>query len=142
MLSTNNWYFLGFWRSTFYANLFLYYYQNEWLLDTKKRDLRKARLFRNTFRLIDNFCVINYHLEFTSIYSSELQLEKKNISTPEVSFLGFSIIIVCMPHLDSNFPSNIYYTSTFSEFLRFTRITLNMNTFVGLSNRLLKRIHK
>ena len=40
-------------KGVFIASLFLYYYENKWLLDTKKRDFRKARLFINTFRIID-----------------------------------------------------------------------------------------
>ena len=61
------------------ANLFLKYYENKWLLDTntKKSDLRKAILFSNTFRFIDDLCAINDELEFDgdfkNISSSELQ---------------------------------------------------------------------
>ena len=40
----------------FMANLFLYYYENKLLLDTKKRDLLKARFFSNTFHFIDDLC--------------------------------------------------------------------------------------
>ena len=78
------------------VNLFLYYYEKKWLLGTKKGDVRKLRLFSNTFRFIDDLCVINDHLEFDrnfkNIYSSELRLNKENISTSEASFLDLSII--------------------------------------------------
>ena len=111
--------------------------------------------------------VINNHLEFNrnfkNIYLSELQLKKEEILTSEVSGLDFYIIvenkkfktqpydkrdvfffstIVRMPHLDSKIPSNIYYESIGSETLRFVRNTSDVNTFVTLSNLILKRTQK
>ena len=50
------------------ADLFQYHYENEWLLDNKKRDLQNARFFGNLFRLINNLTTINYHLGFNQIY--------------------------------------------------------------------------
>ena len=47
-----------------------------------------------------------------------------------------------MPHLDNNIPSNIYYASIGFEILRFTWTTSDINTFVTLSNRILKRKQK
>ena len=47
----------------FMANLFLYYFKNKWLLDTKKTDLHKVSPFSNKFRFIDDLCTINDHLE-------------------------------------------------------------------------------
>ena len=46
------------------SNLVLYYYENKWLLDTKKIDLLQVCLFSDTFCFIDDLCSINYHLEF------------------------------------------------------------------------------
>ena len=59
------------------ANLFLKYYENRWLLDTKKRDLCKARHFNNTFRFIDEFIIdeLEFDRDFKNIYSSELQTQ-------------------------------------------------------------------
>ena len=37
----------------FMTNLFLCYYENKWLLDTKKRDLKKARVQSNLFPFTD-----------------------------------------------------------------------------------------
>ena len=78
------------------ANLFLYYYENKWLLDTKKRDLSKAHLFSNMVRFKDDLCAINDYLEFdrnlNNIYPSDLLLKKENISTCQVSFLDLSVI--------------------------------------------------
>ena len=49
--------------ATLMANLFVYSYENKWLLDTKKRYLPKAGLLSNAFRFIDGFRAINYHLK-------------------------------------------------------------------------------
>ena len=90
---------LSFWKiigmtmdselARFMAYLFLCYYENKWLLDAKKRDLRKA--LSNTFHFIDGLCAINNHLDFDryfkNIYPSELQVKKKNISTSGASML-------------------------------------------------------
>lgn len=58
-------------------NLFLKYYENRWLLDTKKSDLCKARHFSNTFRFIDEFIIdgLEFDRDFKNIYSSELQTQ-------------------------------------------------------------------
>ena len=84
-------------QAPFMANLFLYYYENRWLLDTKKRDLLKARFFSNTFHFIEDLCTIKDHLKFDrnfkNIYPSKLQLKKGNISTSEALFLELCIII-------------------------------------------------
>lgn len=45
----------------FTENLFLYYFDNKELLDTKKQHLRKARLFSNEFRFVDDFSIKNLH---------------------------------------------------------------------------------
>ena len=72
------------WVSTQY--LFLYYYENKWLLDTKKRDLQKARLFSNLFCFIDDLCAINNHLEFQKNY--------KDIYPSKLEFKSDSIILI------------------------------------------------
>ena len=59
------------------AYLFLYYYENKWLLDTKNKRSTKNTSFDNLFRVTDDLCAINDHMEF----------EKKiqNIYPPELS---------------------------------------------------------
>ena len=47
-----------------------------------------------------------------------------------------------MLHLDSNIPSSINNASIGSERLRFTRTTFGINTYVTLSDRLLKKMEK
>ena len=66
-----------------YISLGLIYLHVFMLSDTKKRDLRKAYFFSNTFYFIEDLCVINDHLEcdrnFKKIYMSESQLKKEKI---------------------------------------------------------------
>ena len=37
----------------FMAILFLFFYENKWLVELKKKDVVSARKFRNTFRFIE-----------------------------------------------------------------------------------------
>ena len=63
------------------TNLFLYYYERELLLQTKKRELRKARIFANIFRFVDSLCTFNNpecENSFNDICPGELELKKEN----------------------------------------------------------------
>ena len=104
----------------------------------------------------------NFERVFKNVYPSELQLRKENISTSKVSPLDFSIIteskkvkiqsgnkrdefpfsVVCTSDMDNNVPSNIYYASKSSEFLRFARTNSEMHSFLTLSIRHLQRKQK
>ena len=61
----------------FIANLFLYYYERKWLLDTKIKDLHIVHIFSNTFRFVEDLSSTNNHLEFDrnfkSMYTFQLQ---------------------------------------------------------------------
>ena len=148
----------------FMANLFLYFYENKWLLELKKKDLHKARLFSNTFRFIDDLCTINDNNEFErnyqQIYPVELELKKENNSNLEASFLDLSITlenkhfntklfdkrdafpfsIVRMPDLNGNILCHVFYGSIFSEFLRIARATLKYMDFLPKSRELVERM--
>ena len=110
-------------------------------------------------------CTINDHLEFgknfKDTYPSELELKKENIPTSEASLElstdienntcktkfyekreAFPLLVIQIPHLDSNIPLNIYYASIGSEILKFARTASDSKTFATLSNRLLKRMQK
>ena len=132
---TNHWCFNVFSPSTYYGkSVFILLRENKLLLNTRRKDLRKARLFSNTFCFIDNLCAISIYLELDrnlkNVYPSELQLKKENISTSEKSFLDLSIIteekkvqtqfydkkdkllfFYFFCHFDSHIPSNIYYAT-------------------------------
>ena len=50
------------------ANLFLSCYERKRLLQTKKRDMRKAGIFSNIFRIIDDLCSFSDDELFFSIW--------------------------------------------------------------------------
>ena len=83
--------------ASFFANLFLYFYEKKWMNDLKKNDLIKARKLCNIFRFIDDLNSINDGEEFESnysnIYPEELQLSKENTDKYETSFLDLNIKI-------------------------------------------------
>ena len=66
----------------FMANLFLYFCENKWVSELRKKDLQKARLISNTFRLFDDLCALNNKRLFekccSEIYPQELELKKEN----------------------------------------------------------------
>ena len=79
----------------FFANLFLYYYESNWIKSIKKNDLIRARRLCNIFRFIDDLSVINdaeeFENNFKHIYPKELELTKENVNYSEVSFLDLNI---------------------------------------------------
>ena len=62
------------------VSLFLYYYESEWLLQTKKWEMGKACIFSSIFRFIDDLCFFSNN-EFENyckdIYPDELILKKE-----------------------------------------------------------------
>ena len=73
----------------FIVNLFLYYYEQECLLQTEKWDLQKAQIFSSIFRFIDNPCSFS-----NDVYPDELILEKENEDLFQALFLDL-LIEVC-----------------------------------------------
>ena len=55
---------------------------------------------------------------------------------------AFPFSIVLVPHLDSNIPSNIFYTSIRPEILGVHKTALDVNTFITLAKLFLKRMKK
>ena len=66
----------------FFANLFLFYYESEWLQNLKNSQYHRARKFGNVFRFIDDLIAINDGKEFSTsfqeIYPPELELKQEN----------------------------------------------------------------
>ena len=117
----------------FFANLFLFYYESEWLRNIKKTDQCRARKFRNIFRFIDDLVAINDGLEFSKsyseIYPTELELKRENANTNYASFLDldinvidnkletklydkrntFKFSVVRFPYKCSNIPSKMFF---------------------------------
>ena len=138
----------------FFANLFLYYYENTWLRKIQKTDIARARRFANTFRFIDDLSILNDGGEFSrsyiEIYPPELELGRQNANTSYASFLDLSIRIqngkfdtclfdkrdnfpfniVRMPFSSSNMPSKIFYSTIGAEILRIARATTKTDDFI------------
>ena len=65
----------------FFANLFLFYYEAEWIKSMKNKNYSKAKKFSHVFRFIDDLLAINdgeqFLNNFLDIYPPELELKKK-----------------------------------------------------------------
>ena len=83
--------------ASFFANLFLFFYESRWLKSIKNTNYGVARKFGNIFRFIDDLIAINDGNEFENhyneIYPSALILKKKNTSYTETTFLDFHLCI-------------------------------------------------
>ena len=149
----------------FMANLFLYFYENKWILKTKKSNLKEARMFGNTFRFIDDLIAINdggtFEKNYKNIYPEELELKKENHDINEATFLDLNIhisnsnnfnislfdkrdtfpfSIVRMPFLCSNIPTKMFYSSLGAEILRIARANNNKISFVKSTKGIINRM--
>ena len=148
----------------FFANFFLYFFEREWLLKLKRRDIVQARKFGNCFRFIDDLNILNDCGEFSQyiseIYPKELTLNKENECDQRASFLDlfisvenhkfsfslydkrddFQFSIVRMPHSISNIPSSIFYSSVGAEVLRIARANSNVDSFLKSTKVIISRM--
>ena len=149
----------------FMANLFLYYFESNWINNLKKESLQRARRFLHTFRFIDDLLTINDHGEFSNsfkeIYPPELQLNLEH-SGNQVSFLDLQITnenghlntklfdkrddfpfsIVRLPFHSSNIPSKMFYSSIGAEILRIGRVCSSTDNFLLSCRTLIKRVKR
>ena len=131
----------------FMANLFLYYYENKYMKQLTKVDVRMARKFGNIFRFIDDLHAMNdgqlFSKVYKDIYPKDQELKKENDGFENATFLdlentiidkefdlklydkrdAFPFSIVRMPYLCSNMPSRIFYATIGSEILRIATCT-------------------
>ena len=154
---------MGIDPAPFWANLYLYDYEYEFIKHLIHTDKIKARKFLHSVRFIDDQCNLNDSNEFskcyTEIYPSELQLKCEHqgnhatfldldISIADNTFVyklfdkrdDFPFTIVRMPDLSGNIPSYVFYGSIMSEFLRIARCTLLLSDFVPRAKNLYKRM--
>ena len=155
---------MGIDPAPFWANLYLYFYEHKFITSLMASDKRRARLFMNAFRFIDDECNLNDHGEFSrsyqDIYPSELQLKCEHQGI-HATFLEldikivddgtfdyklfdkrdeFPFSIVRMPDLSGNIPSFIFYGSIMSEFLRIARCTRQVENFIPRAKSLCDRM--
>ena len=156
---------MGIDPAPFWANLFLYSYEEKYISSLIYSDKVKARHFHSTKRFIDDLCALNdggeFGRSFLDIYPSELELKVENQGT-HATFLNLDITIkdgifvyklfdkrdhfpfniVRMPYSDSNIPQNIFYSALKGEFLRIARSTLHLKDFIPKASELLQRMKK
>ena len=143
---------MGIDPAPFWANLYLYYYENKFILDMIKSNPWKARKFRYASRFIDDEGNLNDGGEFgrsyQAIYPAELELKcehqgsratllEMEIQIEDGLFVyklfdkrdNFPFEIVRMPNLSGNIPEHIFYGSFMAEILRIGRATLRYDDF-------------
>ena len=154
---------MGIDPAPFWANLFLYTYEKEYISNLIPVDPIKARHFHSTKRFIDDLCAINDGGEFgrifKDIYPEELELKIEH-SGLHASFLNLDITIedstfvyklydkrdafpfhiVRMPQISSNIPQSIFYSALVGEFLRIARSTLRIHDFIPKAKELIERM--
>ena len=150
----------------FFANLFLFSFESEWIKKTKKDDYGRVKRLNNTFRFIDDLIAINDGGEFwksyRDIYPPALTLKKENSDDSSATFLDMEISIVDkkfehklydkrdsykfsivrFPYKKSNIPSKMFLSTIGAETLRICRATSNYSTFLDAVNPFMKRMKK
>ena len=154
---------MGIDPAPFWANIFLYQFEQRYMSDLISEDKVKARHFHSTKRFIDDLCAINdgnlFGKIYSDIYPEELELKLEH-SGKHASFLNldieiiddifvyklfdkrdaFPFSIVRMPHIDSNIPESIFYSALVGEFLRIARSTLLLKDFLEKAKELCQRM--
>ena len=154
---------MGIDPAPFWANLFLYSYEHDYIRDLIKEDRVKAKHFHSTFRFIDDLCTLNdgglFGRVFKDIYPDELELKAEHegdsgtflqldIRVEDGQFVyklydkrdAFPFSIVRMPYLCSNIPKQIFYSALVGEFLRIARATLFVSDFIPKGIDLVSRM--
>ena len=156
---------MGMDPAPFWANLYLYDYEQKYVSSLIKSNPVKARKFKYASRFIDDECNLNDNGEFgnsyQAIYPAELELKCEHQGTSatnleiEISIIdgrfkyklfdkrdSFPFDIVRMPNLGGNIPEHIFYGSFMAEVLRIGRATLYYEDFLPRVGQLLKRMCK
>ena len=85
---------MGIDPAPFWANLFLYTYEHNYIKELIKTDRVKAKHFHSTFRFIDDLCILNdggmFGNVFKDIYPDELELKVEHEASSG-SFLHLDI---------------------------------------------------
>ena len=154
---------MGIDPAPFWANLFLYTYEEAYISNLISTDPVKARYLNSTKRFIDDLSAINDNNEFGKVYKDiypeelELKLEHEgthaaflhlDITIQDSIFIyklydkrdAFPFHIVRMPHKSSNIPQSIFYSALVGEFLRIARSTLRLADFLPKAHDLTTRM--
>ena len=154
---------MGIDPAPFWANLYLYHYENLYITKLIRTDRYKGFKFKNTFRFIDDACTLNdsdvFIQSYKEIYPKELELKcehsglhatflELDITVSDAVFVfklfdkrdGFPFSIIRMPDLTGNIPHHVFYGSIMSEVLRIARATLQYDHFVPRIKELFRRM--
>ena len=147
----------------FWANIYLYWYENKFMCILIRTDKRKAFLFNGNYRFIDDLIILNggsaFLENFRDIYPGNLELKLEHTGS-QATFLDLEIVIldgkfyfklfdkrdnfpfhiVRMPYFDSNIPEFTFYGSVFSEFLRIARCSMCVDSFISTAHKLYSRM--
>ena len=147
------------------ANLFLFYYEYNYMKTLMGMDMHMARRFNNTVRYIDDLLTLNnakFEDQIAVIYPPELKLKQTTESNIKLSYLDLSILIirgkyvtevfdkrdsfdfeiVNYPYMCSNIPSKPTYGVYVSQLVRLSRICDNFSSFVDRHQILTERLIK
>ena len=154
---------MGIDPAPFWANLYLYHYENLFMTRLIGTDRYRGFKFKHTFRFIDDACTINdsdaFSQSYKEIYPKELELKCEH-SGLHATFLeldinivnnifvyklfdkrdDFPFSIVRMPDLNGNIPNHVFYGSIMSEVLRIARASLQYCDFIPKVQTLFKRM--
>ena len=150
------------------ANLYLYWYEYNFMEKLTKENYGVAKKFNHTRRFIDDLNTLNndskleMHNAEGEIYPKEMVLNRENINDEKGTFLDLSeeIIdnkiriklydkredykfeIVNYPHLDSNIPEKIAYGVFTSQLIRYARICTHKENLIDRIKLLIDRLLK
>ena len=154
---------MGIDPAPFWANLYLYWYEQKHVSSLMKTNQANARLYKYASRFIDDQCNLNDSSQFKNscqaIYPPELQVKCEH-EGQHATFLELDITIengifvyklfdkrdefpfsiVRMPDLSGNIPDHVFYGSVMSEFLRIARATLFYHDFIPKAKELFIRM--
>ena len=149
----------------FLANLFLFSYENEWMMKMKKENPQLAHKFNHSTRYIDDLLTLNndglMKEHMNDIYPDELVLKHENAKNDkQASYLDLNINvinhelvtsiydkrddfpfkIVNFPDLSGNIPENGSYGVFIAQALRYARACTQYQDFIQRSQRLIKQL--
>ena len=154
---------MGIDPAPFWANLYLYSYECDFITALMTLDKGRARKFLQACRFIDDECNLNdggeFGRSFKTIYPKELELKcehegshatfmELDVTIVDEKFVyklfdkrnDFPFFIVRMPDLTGNIPLHVFYGSVMSEFLRIARCTMLYEDFLPVAAKLFTRM--
>jgi len=134
------------------ADLFLHYYEYDFIMKLKKKDVHKARKLCNTARYIDDLITFNnpdFVEHIPEIYPKELTLKETTESIDSVSYLDlliniedskfitkifdkreqFNFTVINYPYMDSNIPVKPALGVYTSQLIRYAKICTKFEDF-------------